>query len=223
MMELLPYLPDLLHGIYITCLLTIFSIVIGFSLAIFMTICTELKIPGFHQVIDTIIFCIRGTPLLVQLFLIYFGLGQFEWIRDSFMWIVLREPMTCAIVALSLNTACYTTILFRGAIASIPRNEVTACKALGMSKWLALRRIILPQALRIALPAYSNEAMIILKSTSLASTVTLLDLMGVTQKLINETYDTVQWYIVAGIAYLLINAVIFGVFKVVQAKAVIYR
>lgn len=223
MMELLPYLPDLLSGIYITCLLTIFSIVMGFSLAIFMTVVTELKIPGLHQIIEAIIFCIRGTPLLVQLFLIYFGLGQFEWIRASFLWPVLREPMMCAIFALSLNTACYTTILFRGAIASIPRNEVTACKALGMSKWLALRRIILPQALRIALPAYSNEAMIILKSTSLASTVTLLDLMGVTQKLINETYDTVEWYIVAGIAYLLINAVIFSIFKLVQTRAIISR
>lgn len=219
MIALLPYLPDLLHGVFITCLLTICSIALGFTLALIMTICTDMKVPVVSQVIEAIIFCIRGTPLLVQLFLIYFGLGQFEWLRHSFAWVVFREPMMCAIFTLSLNTACYTTILFRGAIASIPKNEIIACDALGMSKWLALRRIILPQALRLALPAYSNEAMIILKSTSLASTVTLLDLMGVTQKLINETYDTVQWYVVAGIAYLLMNALIFSMFRIWQARS----
>ncbi len=214
---------DLLSGIYVTCLLTVFSLMLGFSAAILMTVSTELKIPVVYPLIEGVIFCIRGTPLLVQLFLIYFGLSQFEWIRSSFLWPVLREPMMCAIFAFSLNTACYTTILFRGAISSIPKNELSACYALGMSKWLALKRILLPQALRIALPAYSNEAMIILKSTSLASTITLLDLMGVTQRLINDTYDTVKWYLVAGIAYLLINAIIFSIFKIVQAKVAIPR
>src|SRR3989338_8563956 len=164
-------------------------------------------------------FLCLGTPLLVQIFLIYYGVGQFEWIRNSVLWIILREPMACAIIAFSFNTACYTTIILKGAIHSVPRNEIDACHAMGMSKWQAMRRIIFPRAFRIALPAYSNEVLIILKSTSLASTITLLDLMGVTQQLISETYDTVTFYVIAGVIYLLLNAIITSIFMFLQRWA----
>lgn len=216
MTNLLPHLPDLLNGLFITLILMLASVGVGLLLAILLTLGSISENTFIKKPIDLFIFFIRGTPLLVQLFLIYYGIGQFEWIRNSVFWIVLREPMACAIMTLSINTACYTSILLKGAIHSVPKSEKVACEALGMSKWLALRRIIFPRAFRIALPAYSNEVIIVLKCTSLASTITLLDLMGVTQQLITQTYDTVRLYIIAGIIYLALNAIIMGIFKLLE-------
>lgn len=214
MMNLAPYLPQLINGISITLILMLAAVALGFFLAMIMTMCSLSEIYLVRKCIAAIVFFIRGTPLLVQIFLLYYGVGQFEWIRDTSLWIILREPMACAIIAFSLNSACYTTILLQGAIQSVPKNEIDACHAIGMSKWLAFRRIIFPRALRIALPGYSNEVIMILKGTSLASTITLLDLMGVTQQLISQTYQTVEFYIVAGCIYLLLNAVITGIFSI---------
>jgi len=209
----LSYLPQFFSGLSVTLMLMLATLFFGFTLAITMTaVCfSDAKI--LKRLIHAIIFFIRGTPLLVQIFLIYFGSGQFEWIRDTFLWDILRSPTGCAIIALSLNSACYTTVLFLGAINSVPKEEVSACYAIGMSKWLAFRRIIMPRALRIALPAYSNEMVMILKNTSLASTITLLDLMGVTQQLISQTYDTIPLYIMAGAFYLVIHALITFIFN----------
>lgn len=213
MLNLLSYLPDLASGLWITLILMLVSVTIGLVLAILMTIASRSDIYLIRKLIDACVFFIRGTPLLVQIFLIYYGAGQFEWIRDSALWVILRSPMACAIIALSVNSACYTTILLQGAIRSVPHNEMAACEALGMSKWLALRRVIFPRAFRIALPAYSNEVIMILKGTSLASTITLLDLMGVTQQLIAQTYQTVELYLLAGAIYLLLNCVIILIFN----------
>lgn len=213
MTNLLSYLPDLCHGLSITLMLMLASLSIGFLLSVLFTIIFFSDQLILKKILDGFIVFICGTPLLVQIFLIYYGSGQFEWIRSSYLWFILREPMACAVLALSINTACYTTVLLRGAIHSVPKNEIAACEALGMSKWLAFRRIIFPLAFRIAIPAYSNEVIIILKSTSLASTITLLDLMGVTQQIIAQTYNTVEWYLIAGAIYLSLNAFITLLFK----------
>lgn len=223
MMNLLSYLPQILHGISITLILMLASVGIGFLLAVAMTMGSLSEIYIVRKSIAAFVFFIRGTPLLVQIFLIYYGAGQFEWIRETPLWTILREPMFCAIIALSLNSACYTTILLQGAIQSVPRNEIDACHAIGMSKWLAFRRIIFPRALRIALPGYSNEVIMVLKGTSLASTITLLDLMGVTQQLIAQTYQTVEFYILAGCIYLVLNAIITSVFSWMMKKSKIPR
>ena len=219
MTTLLTDLPLLMNGLVITLILMFSSLSIGFILSILMTIGSLSDRVFIKKGIDCLIFFVRGTQLLVQIFLIYYGAGQFEWIRHSSLWIILREPMACAIIAFSLNTACYTTIILKGAIHSVPRNEIDACHAMGMSKWQAMRRIIFPRAFRIAIPAYSNEVLMILKSTSLASTITLLDLMGVTQQLIAETYDTVTFYVIAGVIYLLLNAIITSIFMFLQRWA----
>lgn len=213
MMQLASYIPSLLSGLFVTLILTVCATACGLSLAIGMLMCRYFNIIILKQLVEAVVFFICGTPLLVQIFLLYYGASQFEFIRHSIFWIGLREPMICAIIALSLNTACYTYNLLLGAIQSVPRNEIMACDAMAMSKWLSFRHIILPRAFRIALPAYSNEVVIILKSTSLASTITLLDLMGMTQQLIAETYDTVTLYVIAGCLYLALNAMITGLFK----------
>ncbi|VVC77011.1 Octopine transport system permease protein OccM [Aquicella siphonis] len=216
MMDLIPYLSRLLSGILVTFILMLASVSAGFVLAVIMTMCSLSEVYLVRKSVDVFVFFIRGTPLLVQLFLIYYGAGQFEWIRESWLWVFLQAPMACAILALSVNSACYTTVLLQGAIKSVPANEIAACDAIGMPKWLAFRRIIFPRAFRLALPAYSNEVIMILKGTSLASTITLLDLMGVTQQLIAQTYETVQFYLLAGLVYLGFNAVITAIFRRLQ-------
>lgn len=208
------YLPQLMHGVMVTLILMTASLALGLCFAIVMTACSYSGNIFLKTSVNGLVFFVRGTPLLVQLFLIYYGAGQFEWIRDTILWTVLREPMGCAVLALSINSACYTTVLFQGAIQSVPKNERHACEALGMSKWLAFRRIIFPRAFSIALPAYSNEVVMILKGTSLASTITLLDVMGVTQQMIAQTYQTAEFYAAAAVIYLILYMIISSAFKI---------
>jgi len=155
---------------------------------------------------------------LVQIFIIYYGSGQWAWLRNSFLWDIFRHPFGCAAIALAVNTAAYTTALLTGAIQAVPKGEVEACEVLGFSRWQLLRRIIFSRAWRMALPAYSNEVIMILKSTSLASTITLLDLMGVMRQMIARTYEVLPFFIMAGFLYLILNGLIIGVFRLLERK-----
>ena len=217
-MNFLNYFLPLLSGIYVTLILMLSSLFIGFCFALLLLLGSLYGVWFVKKIIDAFTFFIRGTPLLVQIFLIYYGTGQFEWIRTSFLWTILKEPFGCAIIALSINTACYTSVLLKGAVFSVPKSEIEACKALGMSTWQSFCRIIFPRAFRIAMPAYSNEVLMILKGTSLASTITLLDIMGVTQQLISQTYEPIKWYIVAGIIYLILNAAISRLLRILSKR-----
>jgi octopine/nopaline transport system permease protein len=154
------------------------------------------------------IFVFRGTPLLVQLFLIYYGLSQFRGIRSTFLWPVLRDPAWCAVIALTLNTAAYGGEIIRGGLASVPQGQMEAARAAGMGRWLLLRRVVLPLALRQALPAYGNELILMVKATSLASIITLMEITGIAAKLIAQSYRTVEVLAVAGAIYLVINFVL---------------
>ena len=166
---------------------------------------------------QALIYFVRGTPLLIQIFIIYFGLSQLALIHDTFLCWWFVSPWRCATLALAINTACYTTVLFEGAIEySVPHNEIAATVALGMTPWLAFRKVIFPRAFLLCLPAYSNEVMIIVKSPALAFTITLMDLMGETQALIADTYNTMQWYAIVGAIYLLINGMIYILFQCMQ-------
>ncbi|MCI4184794.1 ABC transporter permease subunit [Dickeya dianthicola] len=154
----------------------------------------------------------RGTPLLIQLFLVYYGLGQFSVVRDSLFWPVLRDPFSCAVAALALCTAGYTAEILRGALLSVPAGQIEAGLACGMSRWLLLRRIIAPVALRHALPAWSTEAILLIKSTALASLVTVWDVTGVAQQIIQRTYRSLEVFVCAALIYLLLNFIIVRVF-----------
>lgn len=151
------------------------------------------------------VFVFRGTPLLVQIFLIYYGLGQFEALRDSLLWPFLREAYWCASLALALNTGAYTSEIFRGAVLSVPHGQVEAARACGMSRLLAFRRIVAPQAIRQALPAYGNEIILMVKASSLASTITLMEITGTARRMISQTYAVFEIFIVAGLIYLALN------------------
>ena len=163
-------------------------------------------------------FVFRGTPLLVQIFLIYYGLGQFPEVRASFLWPFLREAFWCALLALTLNTAAYGSEIIRGGLASVPLGQVEAGKAAGMSGFLLFRRIIAPIAIRQALPAYSNEVILMVKATSLASIITLMEVTGIAQKLIAQTFRAIEIFIVAGLIYLVSNRVITRVLLFIEYR-----
>jgi polar amino acid transport system permease protein len=165
----------------------------------------------------------RGTPLLVQLFIIYYGLAQFQTIRESFMWPILREPHWCAIIALSLNTTAYTAEIFRGAIQSVPWGQIEAGLSLGMSRLLLFRRIIVPKAIVFALPGYTNEVILLLKGSALASTVTIMELTGVTRNIIARTFKPIELFLVAGCIYLLLTFIITRLFMIVEYRLTAQR
>lgn len=160
------------------------------------------------------VFFFRGSPLLVQIFLIYYGLSQFPELRRSLFWPYLRDPFWCASLALSLNTAAYASEIFRGGVQSVDKGVVEAARACGLSKWLTFRLIIAPLALRQALPAYGSEIILMVKASSLASTVTLMEVTGIAAKIIAATYRPVEVFACAALIYLIIN---FAITRLVMA------
>ena len=219
--SLLNQVPQLIGGISMTLGLMIFALVIGLLLAVILTIISYSKIKIIGAIIYLYTFIIRGSPLLVQIFLIYYGSGQFDFIQSSFLWDILKHPFWCAVIGLSINSSGYCIVLFRGIINSIPKGEFEACKALGMSRIQMITKIISGRFIRMALPAYSNEVIIVLKSTSLASTITIMDLMGVTREFISDTYATIPYLLIAGVCYLLINVIIIRLFRIVEKSTYI--
>lgn len=211
-------LPKLLQGAALTLELVALSLLAGALLALPLALMRVserrwLRVPAYAY-----IFVFRGTPLLVQIFLVYYGLGQFAGVRESALWPILREPYWCAIIAFALNTAAYTAEILRGAIEAVPVGEVEAAKAFGMSRALSLRRIILPRAIRIALPAYGNEVILMLKGSALASTITLLDLTGMARTIIARTYMPVEIFLAAGLIYLAITFVFVQLFRLLERR-----
>ena len=204
---LLSTMGQLLAGLPLTLELTALSVGLGFCLAVALALLRAGPAP-FRWLVSAYVFVFRGSPLLVQIFLIYYGLSQFAALRASLLWPLLRDPMPCAVIALMLNTAAYGSEILRGGLASVPLGAIEAGRVAGMSRPLLYRRIVLPLAIRQALPAYSNEIIIMVKSTSLASTVTLMEITGIAYKLISQTYRTLDVFTCAAAIYLLLNFVI---------------
>jgi octopine/nopaline transport system permease protein len=200
-------LPTLLGGLPLTLQLVGLSLLAGAVVALVTALVRLSGNPVAELAVRTYVFLFRGTPLLVQIFLIYYGLGQFELVRDSILWPFLREPYWCAILALTLNTGAYTSEILRGAIQSVPHGQVEAARACGMSRGLTMRRIVLPIAIRQMLPAYGNEVILMVKASSLASTITLLEITGLARRIIAQTYAVFEIFILAGAIYLLLNFV----------------
>lgn len=197
--------PDILEGLPLTLGLVGLSLLIGFALAVPLALMRLSPNPLVSRPAALYVFVFRGTPLLVQIFLIYYGVGQFEAVRDSALWPLLREPFACAVLALACNTAAYTAEIIRGGIASVPRGMTEAARACGMSRRLLFRRITFPLAIRQALPAYGNEIILMVKASSLASTITLLEMTGIARRIIFRTYAPVEVFVIAGAIYLALN------------------
>ena len=195
----------LLSGVPLLLQLSFFSIAAGALFAVLLALMRLSGNPVLDYAARSYVFVFRGTPLLVQIFLIYYGLGQFPEIRQSFLWPFLREPYWCALLALTLNTAAYSSEIIRGGILSVPFGQIEAARACGMSRGLIFRRIIVRQGLIVALPAYGNEIILMTRSTALASTITLMEVTGIASKLISETFRAVEVFICAGAIYLILN------------------
>lgn len=207
MIELiLDSMPRLMSGIMVTIELTVLSVLLGLSLAVPLAMLYLAKNPLLSMPVRTFVFYFRGTPLLVQIFLIYYGSGQFvDVLKTAGLWTFFREPYFCAVLSLTLNTAAYTAYILRGAILNVPFGEVEAARACGMSRSLLYRRIILPLAFRMALPAYTNEVVFLFQSTSLVSIISLLDLTGVARIIVARSFAVYEIYITAAVLYLIVT------------------
>lgn len=198
----------ILPGIPLTLQLAVGSVFLGFFLALALAFMQRANSRVLQSIARLYVLFFRGTPLLVQLFLIYYGLGQFAWVRESLLWPVLREPYWCALLSLTLCTGAYASEIIRGGLQSVPIGQIEAARACGMPPWKIFTRIVLPLAIRQALPAYGNELISMVKSTSLASIITLMEITGIAARLIAETYRAMEVFLVAGALYLLINLVL---------------
>ncbi|MBX4954528.1 ABC transporter permease [Rhizobium lentis] len=196
---------SLVAAIPLTIELAVTSICLGAILALLLALARLSGVAALDWFARLYVFIFRGTPLLVQIFLIYYGLGQFPAVRHSVFWPFLRDPYWCAVLALTLNTAAYASEIIRGGLLSVPHGQIEAARACGMHRFLMFRRIVLPLAIRQALPAYGNEMISMVKATSLASIITLMEVTGVAAKIISETYRAIEVFVVSGAIYLALN------------------
>jgi octopine/nopaline transport system permease protein len=208
--------PAIVGGVGNTLALVSGSLAIGILLAVPTALASLSGSRALRGASSIYVTCFRGTPLLVQIFLIYYGLGQFAAVRESVLWPILREPWWCALLALSLNTGAYTGEIVRGGLLSVPAGQIEAARAAGMSGLLLYRRIVGPIALRQALPAYSNEVVSMIKATALASTVTIMEVTGIARRFISETFKPVEIFLVAGAVYLALTFLASWLLRVVE-------
>lgn len=211
--------PVLLKGLVMTLTLTATSVAIGFTLGLGLALMRVSTSAIAERIARYYSIMFRGTPLLVQLFLIYYGLGQFSFVQDStVLWWVFSEGTRCAVLALALNTAAYTSEILRGGLQSVPVGLVEAASAAGMSRVLRFRRIEFPLAIRQALPAYGNELVLVVKGTSLASTITVLEITGYAKRLMSQTFAILEVFALAGVIYLALNVLLIGLLRLVERR-----
>lgn len=211
-------LPDLIvRGLPVTASLSALSLVSGFLLAVPLVFLGRSSRVGLRALGAGYVFLFRGVPLLLQIVFLYYGLALLPAVRlVPGLWSALSEPFVCASLALSLNTAAYTSEIMRGALNAIPRGEIDAAHALGMGRWLVFSRIIVPRAVRLGLPAYTNEIILMIKSSSLASAITLLDVMGLARKLYADDYAPVEAFLAAAVVYLVVILSLTKVFRRIE-------
>ncbi|EXI62595.1 arginine transporter permease subunit ArtM [Mannheimia granulomatis] len=216
------YLVEISQGIGTSLQLTFVALIIAFILAIILTFILSLENRPLKWLVNGFITLFTGTPLLIQFFLIYSGPGQFEWITQSPLWSVLSDAWFCAMLALALNSAAYSTLLFHGAVKAIPKGQWETCAALGLSR-LDTLKILIPYALKRALPSYSNEIVLVFKGTSLASTITIMDIMGYARQLYGTEYDALSIYGMAGVIYLVITGIMTLALRKLESKVLAFE
>ena len=210
--------PKLLNAAIITLKLLSVSLIIGFFIGLFFAILRLNKNIFINRFAYGYSYVFGGTPLLVQIFIIYFGLGQIEYLRSTILWVILKEPYWCAIIAFALNTGAYTSEILRSAFQTIKPGIIEAGKSLGISNKIIFYKIQIPIAIRQSLPAYGNEIILMMKGTSLASTVTIMDLTGVAKYIISTTFKPIEVFIVAGGIYLFMTFIIHNLIKFLEKK-----
>ena len=196
-------LPKLLGAAVVTLKLLSLSLFFGILIGLLFAILRLSKNSLVSKFAYGYSYIFRGTPLLVQIFIIYYGLGQIEYFRTTFLWVIFKEPYWCAIIAFALNTGAYTSEILRSAFQTIKPGIIEAGKSLGISNKIIFYKIQIPVAIRQSLPAYGNEIILMMKGTSLASTVTLMDITGVAKHIVSTTYKPLEVFLMAGSIYFL--------------------
>lgn len=209
-------LPQFGQGIRVTLVLLLVSLAAGFVLSVPLAVARVSRRRWLSQPVWLFTYVIRGTPLLVQLFILYHGLAQFEAVRESFAWPALRNAWFCAWLAFTINTTAYTTEIFAGALRATPAGEIEAARAYGLSGLALYRRILLPGALRRALPQYSNEVVGLMHATAIASTVTLVDITRVARDVYANHLVVTESFGVAAVIYFVLTFAIAGAFKLLE-------
>ena len=210
--------PKLLNATVITLKLLSLSLFFGLFIGLLFAVFRMSNNLVINKFAYGYSYLFRGTPLLVQIFIIYFGFGQIEFIRNSVLWVILKEPYWCAIIAFALNTGAYTSEILRSAFQTIKKGYIEAGKSLGISSKIIFFKIQIPIAIRQSLPAYGNEIILMLKGTSLASTVTLMDLTGVAKYIISTTFKPIEVFLVAGSIYLFMTFLIHNFIKFLEKR-----
>ena len=216
-------LPQFAQGLWLTLKLVVIALACGLVVAIPLAVMRVSKNSWVSQPVWAFTYFFRGTPMLVQLLMVYYGLSQFQWMQAAWQagnpfWLLFREPFFCAILAFSLNTCAYTTEIIAGSIRNTPHGEIEAARAIGMSRMTMLRRIVLPSALRRAIPTYSNEVILMLQGSSIASAVTLMDLTGAARNVYSKHFAPFEAFIFVGAIYLVLTFGIVWLFRVSERK-----
>ena len=215
-------LPLYFGGVLVTLKLLAIALVVGLAVAIPMALMRVSRQPAINFPAWLYTYVIRGTPMLVQLFLVYYGLAQFALVRESLLWPYLSNATFCACLAFAINTSAYTAEILAGSLKATPHGEIEAARAMGMSRARLYRRILLPSALRRALPQYSNEVIMMLHTTSLASIVTLIDITGAARTVSSQYYLPFEAFITAGVFYLCLTFILVRLFKLAERRWLAY-
>jgi arginine/ornithine transport system permease protein len=215
-------LPLYFNGLLVTIKLLAVALAIGLAFAIPLAVMRSSQNKWLSRPVWCFTYVICGTPMLVQLFLIYYGLAQFVWVRESIIWPWFSSAWFCAAFAFAVNTCAYTIEIIAGAIRSTNAGEIEAAKSMGMSRGVMIRRILLPSALRRSLPAYSNEVIFMLHGTSLASIVTLMDLTGAARQMNSTFYLPFEAFLTAGAFYLALTFVLVGLFHLAEKRFLVH-
>ena len=210
--------PKLLNATFVTLKLLSASLFFGLFIGLLFAVLRMNKNPIINKFSYGYSYVFRGTPLLVQIFIIYYGLGQIEYFRTTVLWVIFKEPYWCAIIAFALNTGAYTSEILRSAFQTIKPGLIEAGKSLGIPSRIIFYKIQIPIAIRQSLPAYGNEIILMLKGTSLASTVTLMDLTGVAKYIISTTFRPIEVFIVAGSIYLFMTFLVHNFIKFLERR-----
>ena len=210
-----------LEALPVTVMLVVVSVSIGFLIALPLAV-ASLKTGTFAaKLTNGFVFFFTGTPLLVQLYIFYYGIPSLDFVSHLMQepgWGFLKSGYIWVLTALTLNTAAYSTVIFAGAIKNTDKGEVEAAMAYGMSRVQALKQIIIPSSLRRALPAYSNEVIMTMHATALASTVTIVEITGAASYFNSTYYEPFIAYLAAAILYLILNTVLVVIFRQIEKK-----
>ncbi|MBW6422490.1 ABC transporter permease subunit [Rhizobium sp. XQZ8] len=206
------------NGFILTLTITLASFALGQVLALPLALALNAKGKALRVPASTYTFLVRGSPLLVQLFIVYYGLGQIEAVRQSFLWPMLRSPIYCAILAIGLNSAAYAAELLAGAIRQLPPGQWEAGRSLGLCSGVLMLKIILPQAYRAILPAIGNELVLVMKGSTLASAVTVMEMTGAARVFVAKSYAPFETFLIAGAIYLLLGAIFGRIFRFIETR-----